>query len=164
VWLVLPYQDQLVRVVIGKRRQHYSLDNAEHRSGRADAKSKRKDNYCSESRRFAQHAHAVPHVLRQSLYQVDATGLAAFFFDLVRAAKKKASTTPGFRRGHAGLDKFLDLLLKMKEQLIVQFALHGATPEKRAETALNLAHHLSLKKAIHAVLLRRFQYLGHGGR
>jgi hypothetical protein len=164
VWLVLPYQNQLVRIAIGKRGQHHSLDNAEHRSGRADAKSKRKDNNCSESRRFAQHAHAVPHILRQSLYQVNATGLAAFFLDLVRAAKEKAGPTPRFRRGHAGPNKLFDLLLKMKEQLIVQFALHNATPEQRAETALKLAHYLSLKKAIHAVLLRRFQYLGHGSR
>jgi hypothetical protein len=164
VWLALPYQDQPVRVVIGKRGQHYSLDNAEHRSGRADAKSKRNDNNRSEGRRFAQHAHAVPHILGQSLYQVDTTGLAAFFLDLVRAAKEKAGTTPGFRHGHAGLNELLDLLLKMKEQLIVQFTLHDATPEKRAETAVNLAHHLSLKRAIHAVLLCRFQYLGHGGR
>jgi hypothetical protein len=139
------------------------VDKAEDGSIRADSQGQHKDGNTSEPRRFTQPAESVLDVLRQSLNQMNAAGLAALFLDLVRAAKHKTGLAASFRERQARLDKFIDLPVDMKMQLIVEFSLHGLAAKQSTEANQEVSHHRPLLGSSSMVcLLRGLQHLGNG--
>jgi hypothetical protein len=68
-------------------------------------------------------------ILAERFEEMRSAGVAAFFFDLVIAAEGQARVATRFYRGQTRPDKLLDLLIEMKAQLVVEFALDGVCAE-----------------------------------
>jgi hypothetical protein len=69
-------------------------------------------------------------VLHQRLKQADTASLAALIFDLIESAKLQPGATQGLGLVHSRLHVFVDLLLEVKAQLVIEFVLCGGMPHQ----------------------------------
>src|ERR1700728_2534098 len=79
--------DELLRILVGKRTEQYSIDHAEYRRVCADAKSEGEDGDSREARGLRQHADAEANVLQELLEPTRTPNLACLFFDAGHIAK-----------------------------------------------------------------------------
>ena len=97
---------------------------------------------------LGQHAHAEAKVLKQGVDEAHAPGVAAFFLDLLDAAKTAQRRVAGFLRAHPRRNVLLDLLFQMERQLVGEFLVEFLFPEQRAQTTEEFHSDLPLRTKI----------------
>jgi hypothetical protein len=73
--------DELLRILVGKRTEQHSINHTEYRRVCADAESKSEDGDGGEARGLRQHAEAEANVLQELLEPTGTPHLACLFFD-----------------------------------------------------------------------------------
>ena len=99
---LLLHDHQSIAVVIGKTTQQYSVNHAENRRVRANAKPQRQHGYRGETRIAAQHASAKSEILQQRFEQRKATPLAVVFLRRLDTTQLHHGIPSRFLRAHAG--------------------------------------------------------------
>src|SRR5215469_3134168 len=104
--------------------EHDSLDNAEHRSGGADAESESKNHDDGEPRRFHQNAYAVAHILKKRFHEMSAGAFATFFLVALVAAEFDTRLPLGLFTAHAGFFQITGTRLYVCAQLLFHLLVH----------------------------------------
>ncbi len=73
---------------------------------------------------------------------------AAFLFDLVSAAEDESRAAARFRKKQARLNELLDLLIEVKPQFFVEFALDSVAAKQGPQANQDVAEHLPLPESL----------------
>jgi hypothetical protein len=136
---VFLYDDELLRILVGKRTEQHSIDHTEYRGVCADAESEGEDGDSREARGLAQHARAVANILRQVLEPFPAPRDAAFFLLVRCVAKPAPSSGPSFVCRHAGLELFLLPQFQMQAHLLFEVGIKLSAMHQHAEAPCKFA-------------------------
>jgi hypothetical protein len=79
--------------------------------------------------------------LQERFNEQNTTRIAAFFLELFHAAERQARPPDGFRAIESTLQVFINLLLEVKLQLVIQLALHRPPANKSTQAMQKVAQH-----------------------
>src|SRR6476660_10323384 len=131
--LIGPCQEnKLLRFFDRQHPQHDRVDKTEDRGVGADSQGERKNRDGRYDRSAAQNAEAVADVLEQRFDEAYPTGIAVFFLDLIHSAEFQPRAALCFCRPEPRPDERLDLLFKVKAQLLVHFRFDRLTAKEGA--------------------------------
>src|SRR6267143_7093090 len=99
--IVFLYDDEFLRILVGKRTEQHSIDHTEYRGVCADAKGKSKDGEGGKAGIFAEHPHGKTQVLQQCFEQRKTAAVAIIFLGLLDAAEFDERVAAGFFWAHA---------------------------------------------------------------
>src|SRR5260370_42412598 len=99
--IVFLHDDELLRILVGKRTEQHPIDHTEYRGVCADAKGKSKDGDGGEAGIFAEHAGGEADVLPQRFQQWKTAPVAVVFFGLLDATELDDRVAAGFFWTHA---------------------------------------------------------------
>src|SRR5579863_8390040 len=94
--IIFLYDDELLRILVGKRTEQHSVDYTEYRSVRADAESERESGNEGEPGGFAQRPDRIAKVLSEVLNPSHMSRIATFFFAFFYSADFKESLPARF--------------------------------------------------------------------
>src|SRR5712692_270501 len=107
----------------------------------SDSQSQRENYGGSKSWILAHHAQAVAKVLDEAFDEVNAAGVAAFFFGPLNAAAFDAGATVSFLPRHAAAHQILGIRLNVETQFRVHLAFHAGPPQHGPQPGPNAAPH-----------------------
>src|SRR5579872_5427595 len=90
------------------------------------------------------------YVSEQILQPTCAAGVAAFFTNLIRAAKVEPETPFYILRRQTCLPVLLGLMFQVKAQLVIELSFDGAAVEQRTEPVKQVASHAVILNPAHA--------------
>src|SRR5215472_4267889 len=128
--------------------QQQSIHHAEDCGVCADAERESKDDDGGEAGRLTEHAKRIANVLKQRFEKRKATGLAMFFFGLLRPTEADHSSAASLGGGKPALKILFDCELEMSRHFGVEVAVNLLATEERANAVEQLA-----KAACHLCLL-----------
>src|SRR5713226_3782735 len=143
------HDDELLRILVGKRAEQHSIDHTEYRRVCADAESEGEDSDSREARGLAQHAEAEANVLQELLEPNETPHLACLFLHARDVAEFTKRGIPRFLRRHTPRDVVLGLSLDVIANVPVEVfhhslaSSHGSSPAGRrirAIAAVSLSH------------------------
>ena len=141
--IVFLHDDELFRILVGKRTEQHSIDHAEYRRVCADAEGEGEDGDGGEAGGLAQHAEAEANVLQELLEPNETPHLACLFFDAGHIAKfAQRRITCFFLRRPLRL-ALLGLLLQMKLKLLLQLLFFPAPLRQPAQLPEECIHRAS---------------------
>src|SRR5437016_1684837 len=95
----------------------------------------------SKSWILAQHAQAIAKVLDKAFDEVNAAGVAAFFFGPLHAAEFDAGATVSFLPRHAAAHQILGVRLHVEAQFRIHLALHSRASQHCAQPRTHATPH-----------------------
>jgi hypothetical protein len=108
------HDNQIALVLVRERLEKSIVNDAEDGGGGADAKGERKDGNESEAAIFPQAAERELKVLNQNIQVMLPAGIAALFFEALKAAKFQVRQPARLRGSHSVGEIGADLLFQMK--------------------------------------------------
>src|SRR6185503_9525489 len=121
----VPDANQLIRIWIGQRTNQDSIDDAENRSGGADAETERQDGGRREGRTLAEHAHREATLLEKLLHPPDAVHDVRILTNPQRASEVPASRLARLRQRHTAVMELLGALVDMELELTLDVTIHA---------------------------------------
>ena len=116
-----------------------SVDDTEHRDGRANSEPQCEHHGAREQRPRAKAPNRVAKVLSENVQPRHAVYVAAFILDPIHPAERETGLTHRFvARDPSGLE-LSRLLLEMKAQLVVEIPLHRLPAKQRSEPVAEVA-------------------------
>ena len=97
----------------------------------SDSQSQRENYGGSKSWILAQHAQAIAKVLDEAFDEVNAAGVAAFFFRAFNSAKLQPRSPQSLVARHAAADQVLCECFDVKTQLRIHLTFHPGAPQDR---------------------------------
>jgi hypothetical protein len=114
---------QAIGLVDGDGPQQRRVDDAEQRSGRADADGEHQDGHCGESCVFSEGSQCVTTVLQEYVDGRPEAGIAHEFLDLLGASQIDARAAPRIRRVHAAFGVLVGKKVDVALEFLVQIAI-----------------------------------------
>src|SRR5690348_977428 len=146
--VALPDHREAFWILLGQRLEQHCVQNTEQCRVRADSQHQRERGHRSESRRLAQHPHAITHVLLQRIDERNPTPRAITFLSLLHSSQLNQRLPPRFAGQHSVPQVIFDVHSQMRIQLRGQLAVALLTPKHSGQANEYCANHL------HSVLIR----------
>jgi hypothetical protein len=136
--------DEPIWIWNGQRLHHDRVEHDEDCGGCANAGGERRDSQRRERRTASKDPEGVYKVLPRMIEQARTACIAAFFPGVIQSSECEAGPAGGFVTRESCADAFLDLLVEVKLQLVVELTFQGLAPKQRAKPEPQIAPHACL--------------------
>src|SRR5262249_20519715 len=133
--------DEAIGIGVWQGAQQDGVNDGEDGGVGADSEGDGQESDASESGILTQDAQRVANVVPGGFEEVDAAGFAASFLNLTGASEIEADAAERFLTAEAGRDGFLQLMIEVEAELVIELGVHGAGPEDGAQAVEDVAEH-----------------------
>jgi hypothetical protein len=139
--VVCPDHHQLSGIFVGERAQEHTFHDRKNSGVRTDANSEREHDRKGKERVATELPAAVTEVVRCRVPKGDATRIAALLAHLFHAAEGHPGASSRVGAAKTGSHQFVGLMIEVKLQLLVKFALYTVPVKNGAHSIKKVGKH-----------------------